>query len=58
MHIQVDRSRSLRIDGVDLGMVTATKITRGAASIETVKPEGTHPSRRRRSTDGSCAQWR
>ena len=44
MHIQVDRSRSLRIDGVDLGMATATKVTGGAASIETIKPEDTSES--------------
>ena len=41
MLVEVGSDRALRIDGVDSGLVTATKVTGGAASIVTVKPEGT-----------------
>ena len=40
MHVEVDRDRALRIDGVDSGLVKATDITGGGASVVRVKPEG------------------
>ncbi|MCY4377337.1 MAG: hypothetical protein OXC31_26560 [Spirochaetaceae bacterium] len=44
MHVKVGHDRSLQIDGIDRGMVESTKITGGAASIVTIKPEGTSES--------------
>lgn len=44
MHIRVGRDRALSIDGIDRGLVEATKITGGAAAIETIKPEDTSES--------------